>query len=146
VVVGLETAVIDPVQRHAIGIPGRGAAPGPGRSRGRGRHVYEPVYRSGGGIEAATLIERAGVGPETDLVDHHARHGDGVAARPGPLRVGSADRQVEVLLVGALAVRPLECAAELCDRGEGFVQERGGFGPGTDGRGERRVEQFGSDA
>jgi hypothetical protein len=36
----------------------------------------------------------------------------------GPAPGGSADRQVEVLLVGALAVRPLERAGELRNRGE----------------------------
>jgi len=26
------------------------------------------------------------MGPQADFVDHHRRHGDGVAARPRPLR------------------------------------------------------------
>jgi len=51
-----------------------------------------------------------------------------------------------MLLVGALAVRPLERAGELRNRGEVFVQQRGGFSPGTDGGGERGVEQLGGDA
>jgi hypothetical protein len=33
------------------------------------------------------FVERAGVGPQPDLVDHHRTHSDGVAARPGPLRL-----------------------------------------------------------
>jgi hypothetical protein len=31
------------------------------------------------------FVERPGVGPQADLVDHHRRHRDGVAARPRPL-------------------------------------------------------------
>jgi hypothetical protein len=120
-----------------------GDAEPPPTRRGRGAAGER---RRSGVRNVATLDQWSGVGPQPDLVDHHRVHGDGVAARPVPLRVGSADQQVEVLLVGALAVRPLECAAELRDRGEVFVQERGGSSPGTDGRGERGVEQLGGDA
>jgi hypothetical protein len=30
-------------------------------------------------------VERSGVGPQADLVEHHRRHRDGVPARPRPL-------------------------------------------------------------
>jgi hypothetical protein len=51
------------------------------------------------GHSVLPLVQRWGVGPQPDLVDHHRTHGDGVAARPGPLRVellGHRPRFLEV--------------------------------------------------
>jgi hypothetical protein len=39
------------------------------------------------GHSVRPLVERPGMGPQTDLIEHHRHHRDRVAARPGPLRV-----------------------------------------------------------
>jgi hypothetical protein len=64
------------------------------------------------GDVALGVPEGAGVGPQSDLVDHHRRHGDGVPAGPSPLGVELFRR------LGDLLELDLEQAAVLIDPGQ----------------------------
>ena len=53
------------------------------------RNRPRPVGRGAGKAKSRVsvglgLVERLGVGPQADLVEHHRRHRDGVAATAGP--------------------------------------------------------------
>jgi hypothetical protein len=63
---------------------------GPLESTGKpGDRPLTVVTRTAAGTYASLSgwVERSGVGPQADLVDHHRRHRDGVPATAGPFRV-----------------------------------------------------------
>jgi hypothetical protein len=68
---------------HPTGRPAKRPPGCTGKPGNRPLTVATPTV-GGTYVSRFGFVEGAGMGPQADLVDHHRRHGDGVAARPGP--------------------------------------------------------------
>jgi hypothetical protein len=76
----------DPSTRSSSWPTGAKRPPGSTGNRGAVRSGSLPTRRRSTHLLVG-VVERAGVGPQADLVDHHARRRDGVPAQPGPIRL-----------------------------------------------------------
>jgi hypothetical protein len=91
---GAGTPVMGHSWGHALLGPVRSGVGGGDRTASRGRRVVPRTP------QLFVAVEREGMGPQPDLVDHHRTHRDGVPARPRPLRLeplGHCPRLVDQL-------------------------------------------------